>query len=209
MEKKIDFIKIAEIEVLEFKESFKDSPHDKYLDIPLFIAIQKDMDIEMSNDAKILEKAYECILILAFSSLAYKNYYDWYKIIFIDKDGNIHDEFNKDGWAIKYTFSGDYKTKLMYLEYKEAQLFSVTKESYMTWDKPFKMIWDVYCYAHKSETLNEARLMIENYRLKQNNESLQRKNEELCSINKALEEDMNHYKGLLDDISNIVKNYKD
>ena len=167
------------------------------------------MHIVTSNDMKVLEDAFECILILAFSSLAAKNYYDWYKIIHIDNDGIVHDGFNKDGWAIKYTYSGDYKTKLIYLEFGDTMLYSMTKESYMTWEEPFNNVWSVYRYANKSETVNEASLMCKNYKLIQYNERLERKNEELISINKTLETERDQYKGMLEKISFIIQQYKD
>jgi hypothetical protein len=209
MEKKNNFVTIAEEEVQRFKDSLNDSPHDKYLDIPLFVAIQEDLNITISKDTEILKDAFECILILAYSSLAYKNYYDWYKFIYIDKDGNVKDGFNKDGWSITYTYSGDYKTKLIFLNFRDHYMYSINKESYITWEGPFKEIWSAYRYANKSETVNEAKVMCNNYRLEKYNKELQRKNDDLKSINESLEKERDQYKEILEEISTIILRYKD
>ena len=205
MEGKNNFVAIAEIEVEKFKSSFNDSQDSNYLDIPLFVAIHEDENIEMGANPQILENAYECILILAYNKLEIRNYYDWYKILYIDKDGIIHDGFEKDGWELIYTYSGDYKTKIMYLKYKGEDISFTNKESYQGWDDHIRRLWDIYLFAKSSETAKEARLMYKNYKLLRTIDSLQKDIEELKSAKQLLEKEKMHYKSIINEIQTIVQ----
>ena len=107
MEKKVNFVALAEAEVVKFKSNFNDSQDSNYVDIPLFVAIHGDDDIEMSANPQILKNAVECIIILAYDKLEISNYYDWYKILYIDKKGDVHNGFEKDGWGLTCSYSGE------------------------------------------------------------------------------------------------------
>ena len=123
-----NFVALAEAEVEKFKSSFNDSQDSNYVDIPLFVAIHEDDDIELSSNPQILKNAVECIIILAYDKIEISNYYDWYKILYIDKEGIVHNGFEKDGWSLTCSFSGSYKMKIMFLNYKGNQI------SFMLWN---------------------------------------------------------------------------
>ena len=205
MEKKVNFVALAEAEVVKFKSSFNDTQDSNYVDIPLFVAIHEDDDIEMGANPQILKNAVECILILAYNKLEVRNYYDWYKILYIDKEGIIHNGFNREGWELTYTFSGSYKTKIVFLKYLGEDVYFITKESYQGWDDHIKKLWDIYRYAKSSETVKEARLMCKNYELHRKVDSLQKEIDELKSANQLLEKEKIQYHSVLDEIRTIIK----
>ena len=165
MEENVNFVELAEAEIEKFKNSFNDSQDSNYVDIPLFVAIHEDDNIELGSDPLILKNAVQCILILAFNKLEIRNYYDWYKILYIDKEGIVHNGFEKDGWNLTYTYSGDYKTKVMFLNFLGGEVYFTTKESYQGWDDHIRKLWDIYRYSKSSKTIREARLMCKNYAL--------------------------------------------
>ena len=200
-----NFVALAEAEVEKFKSSFNDSQDSNYVDIPLFVAIHEDDDIELSSNPQILKNAVECIIILAYDKIEISNYYDWYKILYIDKEGIVHNGFEKDGWSLTCSFSGSYKMKIMFLNYKGNQISFIHKEGYLRWDDYFKKLWDIYRYAKSSETVKEARLMCENYKLLRKVDSIQKEIDELKSANQLLEKDNTQYKSILDEIHTIVQ----
>lgn len=205
MEEMANFVALAEAEVEKFKSSFNDSQDSNYVDIPLFVAIHEDDDIELSSNPQILKNAVECIIILAYDKIEISNYYDWYKILYIDKEGIVHNGFEKDGWSLTCSFSGSYKMKIMFLNYKGNQISFIHKEGYLRWDDYFKKLWDIYRYAKSSETVKEARLMCENYKLLRKVDSIQKEIDELKSANQLLEKDNTQYKSILDEIHTIVQ----
>ena len=205
MEETVNFVALAEAEVEKFKSSFNDSQNSNYVDIPLFVAIHEDDDIELGSNPQILKNAVECIIILAYDKLEISNYYDWYKILYIDKEGVVHNGFEKDGWSLTCSFSGSYKMKIMFLNYKEAWISFIHKEGYLRWDDYFKKLWDKYRYAKSSETVKEALLMCKNYELLQKVDNLQKEIDELKSANQFLEKDNTQYKSILDEIHTIVQ----
>lgn len=209
MEEKVNFIALAEAEVEKFKSSFKESQDSNYVDIPLFVAIHEDEDIELGSNPQILKNAVECILILAYDKLEKSNYYDWYKILYIDKKGDIHDGFEKDNWGLACSFSGSYKMKIMFLNYKGDWISFIHKEGYLRWDEYFKKLWNIYRYAKSSETVKEARLMCKNYELLQKVDSLQNEIDELKSANQLLEKEKMHYQSIINTIQTIVKESND
>lgn len=204
MKEKVNFVALAETEVEKFKSIFNESQDSKYLDIPLFVAIHEDEDIELGSNPQILENAVECILILAYNKLEVRNYYDWYQILYIDKNGVVHDGFEKDGWELTYTFSGSYKTKIMFLKYMGEKVAFTNKESYQGWDDHIRRLWDIYLYAKSSETIKEARLMCNNFKLLRNIDSLQKQIDELKSANQLLEKEKMQYQSILNEIQTIL-----
>ncbi len=131
--------------------------------------------------------------------------YDWYKILYIDKEGIVHNGFKKDGWELTYTFSGSYKTKIIFLEYMGGNVAFTNKESYQGWDDHIRKLWDIYRFAKSSATVKEARLMCKNYELLRKVDSLQKENEELKSANQLLEKEKMQYQSVLDKIRTIVQ----
>ena len=205
MENKVNFVALAEAEVEKFKSSFNDSQDSNYVDIPLFVAIYEDENIELGSSPEILKNAVECIMILAYNKLEICNYYDWYKILFIDKVGIVHNGFEKDGWELTYTYSGDYKTKIIFLKYKGEDISFTNKQSYQRWDDHIMKLWDIYRYAKSSETVKEARLMRKNYELLQKVNSLQNEIDELKSANQLLEKEKMHYQSIINEIKVIAQ----
>ena len=205
MEEKVNFIALAEAEVEKFKRSFNDSQDSNYLDIPLFVAIHEDEDIELGPNPQMLENAAECIIILAFNKLRIKKYYDWYNILYIDKKGVVHNGFEKDGWELTYTYSGDLPTKIMFLKYMGEDVSFTTKESYQRWDNHIRKLWDVYRFAKSSETVKEARLMCKNYELLRKVDSLQKEIADLKSANKLLEKERIQFQSIIGEIQTIVQ----
>lgn len=205
MEEKVNFVALAEAEVEKFKSSFNASKDSNYVDIPLFVAIHEDDDIELGANPQILKNAVECIIILAYDKLEISNYYDWYKILFIDKVGIVHNGFEKDGWELTYTYSGDYKTKIIFLKYKGEDISFTNKQSYQRWDDHIMKLWDIYRYAKSSETVKEARLMRKNYELLQKVNSLQNEIDELKSANQLLEKEKMHYQSIINEIKVIAQ----
>lgn len=205
MKENIDFVALAKTEVEKFKSSFIDSKDSNYIDIPLFVAIHEDDDIELGANPHVLKNAVECILILAYDKLEIRNYYDWYKILHIDKAGIVHDGFEKEGWGLRCTFSGSYKVKIMFLNYKEDWISFVHKEAYLRWDEYFKKLWDIYRYAKSSETVKEARLMCKNYELLRKVDSLQKEIDELKSTNQLLEKQKMQCQSIINEIQTIIQ----
>ena len=201
----INFVELAEAEVEKFKSSLKDSQDSNYVDIPLFVAIHEDDDIELGANPQILKNAAECIIILAYDKLEISNYYDWYKILFIDKNGVVHNGFEKNGWRLTCSFSGSYRMKIMFLIYKGNQISFVHKEGYLRWDDYFRKLWDIYRFAKSCETVKEARLMCKNYELLRKVDSLQKVIDELKSANQLLEKEKMHYQSTINEIQTIVQ----
>ena len=205
MEEKVNFVALAKAEVEKFMSSFNDSQDSNYLDIPLFVAIHEDDNIELGSDPLILENAVECILILAYNKLEVRNYYDWYQILYIDKKGVVHNGFEKDGWELTYTFSGSYKTKIIFLKYMGGNIAFTNKESYQGWDDHLRKLWDIYRFAKSSETVKEARLMYKNFELLRKVDSLQKEIDELKYANQLLEKEKMQCQSIIDEIQTIFQ----
>jgi cell fate (sporulation/competence/biofilm development) regulator YlbF (YheA/YmcA/DUF963 family) len=205
MKEKVNFVALAEAEVEKFKRSFIDSHDSNYVDIPLFVAIHEDEDIELGANPQILKNAVECILILAYDKLEISNYYDWYEILYIDKEGVVHNGFEKDSWGLTCTFSGSYKMKIMFLNFKGEWISFTHKEGYLRWDDYFKKLWDIYRYVKSSETVKEARLMCKNYELLRKVDSLQKEIDELKSTNQLLEKQKMQCQSIINEIQTIIQ----
>ena len=205
MEEKVNFVALAEAEVEKFKNSFNASQDSNYVDIPLFVAIHEDDDIELGANPQILKNAVECIIILAYDKLEISNYYDWYKILYIDKKGVVHNGFEKDGWRLTCSFSGSYKMKIMFLNFKGEWISFTHKEGYLRWDDYFKKLWDIYRYVKSSETVKEARLMCKNYELLRKVDSLQKEIDELKSTNQLLEKQKMQCQSIINEIQTIIQ----
>ena len=145
MEKDFSFIEIAKEVVFEFKTKFDNEKDRDFVNYQLYVSILDDGNIQTSTSPNVLKKGKECLIILAYSSLAVTNYYRWYAIKHIDKNGNIHEGFNSDVWSIEINWIGSWANKQIILKKEGEELYSVGVWSLDNpLEEPFQKLWDFY-----------------------------------------------------------------
>lgn len=196
------FKEIAKFCVDRYKESFDpENKNDVYVDT-LYVAIDEYNNVTCSTTRHILSEAEQCLLIHRRKTLAFTNYYYWYRIEYIDEEGAVTDGILKKGFSISIDAIGGYSNQVMQLHYKDKVLYSC--------DAPFETnlqhLWDAYRRFKKAKSDEAIDLIAELIEKDETILDLMRENEGFKFSNYILEKERNQYKRLLNEIKEIVRN---
>lgn len=195
----IDFVELA-ICCQERYKMLHNSNEDYYLGT-LFIAINEDKVLS-STTPHILNKAEECILIHERRTLAATNYYSWYKVETIDRNGCVSDGNLEEGFRLEISWVNRFANQTLFLKNNKDTLYSSNKE----WAHAIVKVWKLYSKLKDVKTERERKLIAELFRKDETILDLENEIENFKYSSLLLEEERNQYKLLLEDIQKLVSN---
>ena len=190
-----DFIEIAELCINRYKEKHNTN-YDRYIGT-LYVAISSDDKVFCSNTTHILSHASKLILIHKREALAVSNWYNWYKLEFIDKNGSVTEGYLGDGLKLNIDYSGSWANQAMTLWYEDDYNSRYVKDWYSPFENKMQEIWDICCKFRDIKSKDEAELLLE---VIHDEETRLELKAELDSVNKALDELNLKYRDLLNKI---------
>lgn len=109
----IDFVELGKYCQTEYKTSL-DGKENKYIKT-LFVAIKDDNSVLISTTPHILTNASKCLLIHERSSLAITNWYLWYRVQFINENGEVFVNRIDDEFELSISACGSYDNQYLNL----------------------------------------------------------------------------------------------
>lgn len=181
------------------------NPHRKYTDT-IFIAIQENDIITCLKNPIVLENAQQCILAHRRSELAETNYYDWFDIEYIDEHGEPFEKCLDKNFSLCVEHDGSYRNQMLRLKSSDGIRYGWLP----LWNNTasvkdcFQAMWNLYNELRKIESSKERSVIVELY--KKDEKILQQKKEiaNFSYANSLLERERDMYKGLLDDIKDLL-----
>ena len=187
------------------KEKYSE-PHEKYVDTT-YIAIQEDNHVVCSIDPIVLENAKLCILVHRRSILAETNYYDWFDVEYINGNGEppFKESIDKE-FRLYVRPRETYRNQILHLVSSDG----IDYECCPFWNNTasikdcFQSMWNLYNELKKASCTKERTIIVRLY--EQDEKILQQKKEiaNFSYANALLEKERDMYKGLLDEIKNLL-----
>lgn len=196
----IDFVELGTYCQTEYKKTL-DSQKDKYQKT-LFVAIKDDNSISISATPHILSDASKCILIHERLSKAITNWYSWYVIQFINENGEVLVNRLDDEFELYTVSCGSYADQWLELCSDHKVEFSCKVPCKKN---DIQSIWNLYIRLKNAETKRERELISSLYEKDQRILELERANKEFEYRTQWLENEKKMYKGILDDIKNLLE----
>lgn len=173
-----------------------------------YVAIQDGERVLCSIDHSVLENAKQCFLLHKNTNVqyyygGYKEYFINYTLEYINEYGEISNGNLDDGLCVSVSvIDGEW----LYLKCSSGVIYQC-KMSFINTASirdGFQSIWNLYNELKKVETPKEMAIIVELY--KKDETILQQKREiaNFSYANALLENERDMYKGLLDDIRNII-----
>ena len=193
----VDFVELAKFCQQNFKEKHE-KEGERYIDT-LFVSIDETGSIKHSKTPHILDDAYQCILVHQRSKLALRNWYSWYSVEFIDKDGCLHTARLDNDFRLSVNSWGSFSSQVMCLYYANDELY------WFGWpfEKNIAKVWELYSKVKDIKSESEIKLIAELYRKDDKIFELQKENENFKFTNLLLEQEKQQYQGLLDEIKEM------
>lgn len=168
----------------------------------LFVAISKEDEVTTSTTPHILRNAEQCILIHEWSALAYTNWYSWYCVEYINKEGCVYTKRFDNEFTIQTVASGSYSNQVLQLNYNGRVFYSCQ----LPWERQIAKIWKLYLKLKEIESSKEKELVAELFCKDETILELKKENDDYKFANKLLEQERNQYKALLEEIKKMVEN---
>lgn len=191
----------------DFKFGLQGICGDNFVNQSLYIAIDEEGDCKVSMCSNILAEAHEAILILVHDVVAYTNSYFWYRVYYINKDGEVTIDFKNNKFKISSYCSGKYIDQNIGLYYNDTKINSF-EINHTTWTYEFKKLWESYKIAKNCSTLEDMRLAISLYYRNLLLAEYSEKIDVLQLHEKLLEYQIKKYRDMLDELRDILDNYK-
>lgn len=195
----VDFITLGTYCQTEYRKTLN-PPKDKYVKT-LFVAIKDDNSISVSATPHILSNASKCIMIHERLSLAFTNWYSWYVVQFINENGEVLVERLDNDFELFTVASGGYANQLLELR-ADDRIYYSCKAPWKGDD--IKSIWDLYVRLKQATTEYERNLIASLFKKDQTILELEMTNLNFEYKTQLLENEKNLYKGILDDIKNLL-----
>lgn len=203
----MDFVDKAIQRINQIKKEYEEN-HKGY-EGTTFLAIQEENQLLCSIDPSVLETANRCILVHKSSTVdfytGHPNYTFYYDVEHINENGEVFNEsIDKDFklYAMRYAYERDHT---LYLTsdgvcYTCCPLWMYTASI----RESFQSVWNLYTELKKVDTPKERTVIVELY--KKDEKILQQKKEiaNFSYANALLERERDMYKGLLDDIKDLL-----
>ena len=201
----VDFRELSNFCIGRYKERL-DSEYQKYVKT-IYVSISDNNEVRCSTTPHILNNAYKCILIHVRSELAFTNWYTWYKVEYIDKEGCVTDGTLGNGFRLTSTYQGSYyNQKLNLLHDNNINDTTLIYSVSAPFEEKMQKVWDVYLRARKSKSQSGLELMAE---LIEKDEQILELEGEIANLkftNILVEKQKKQYKDLLKEIKELVKN---
>ena len=196
----IDFVELGTYCQTEYRKTL-DSLKDKYRKT-LFVAIMDDNSISVSATPHILSNAKKCILIHERLSLAISNWYSWYVVQFINENGEVLVNRIDNDFELRTVSCGGYDNQWLELRADHRTYYSCKSP----WNEDdIKSIWDLYVKLKQATTKCERNLIASLFEKDQTILELEKANRNFEYKVQMLEEERDLYKGILDDIKNLLE----
>lgn len=201
MNKIVDFVELATYCQNRYKDSLMGS-NKKYI-MTLFVSIRNGTEIKTSTTPHILANADSCILIHQRSELAYQYWYVWYFVEYINAEGAVFNNSFGDDLTVNVSAYGPTDNQCMTISDK--------KNTYcrIKWgpkEYPIEKIWNLYCSLRRVNSPSRRMLIANLFEKEEIILQLKEDIQDLHFSNKLLEQERDQYKGLLDEIQNLVRN---
>lgn len=194
----IDFAELGIYCQNRYKESL-DGKNNKYIKT-WFVAIEDNNNILISTTPHILKNATKCILIHERISLAVSNWYEWYKIEFINELGEVLDSRIDEEFELRIIACGGYANQMM-----EIANNRVHHSWKYPWESAIKEMWSLYLRLKEAETEKE-RILISDAFYKDNKIlQLEKENADFKFQNDLIEKERDMYKSILDEIKQMLE----
>lgn len=197
---KPNFVELAKYCQAEYKVSL-DVKRDIYRKT-LFVAIKEDNSVLMSTTPHILVNAHKCILIHERSSLAFTNSYLWYKVQYINENGEVFDNRIDSEFELCITAHGSYANQILELSADNVVYYSC----YSPWEICIGDVWSLYIRLKSAQTKTERETISSLFIKDKKILDLEKENRELDYKAQLLESERNLYKNILDEIKMLCKN---
>lgn len=196
----IDFVELGTYCQTEYRRTL-DSLKDKYRKT-LFVAIMDDNSISVSATPHILSNAKKCILIHERLSLAISNWYSWYVVQFINENGEVLVGRLDNDFELCTVACGGYDNQWLELRADHRTYYSCKAP----WkENDIKSIWDLYVRLKQATTECERNLIASLFKKDQTILELEKANQNFEYKTQLLENEKKLYKGILDDIKNLLE----
>lgn len=199
----IDFVELGTYCQTEYRKSL-DSQKEEYRKT-LFVAIKDDNNISISTTPHILSYASKCILIHECSSLAVTNWYTWYLVQFINEKGEVLVNRIDQEFKLLIAACGGYANQRLGLSADGIEYLSYPVPWEASWEKCIKTMWNLYVRLKQAKTKSERELISALFRKDQKILELEKANQDFEYKTHLLESEKEMYKGILDDIKNILE----
>ena len=197
---KIDFVELGTYCQTEYRKTL-DSLKDKYRKT-LFVAIMDDNSISVSATPHILSNAKKCILIHERLSLAISNWYSWYVVQFINKNKKKKVRRKDKDYELCNVACGGYDNQWLEL-FEDHRTYYSCKAPWK--ENDIKSIWDLYVRLEQATTECERNLIASLFKKDQTILELEKANQNFEYKTQLLENEKKLYKGILDDIKNLLE----
>ena len=196
----IYFVELGTYCQTEYRKTL-DSLKDKYRKT-LFVAIMDDNSISVSATPHILSNAKKCILIHERLSLAISNWYSWYVVQFINENGEVLVGRLDNDFELCTVACGGYDNQWLELRADHRTYYSCKAP----WkENDIKSIWDLYVRLKQATTECERNLIASLFKKDQTILELEKANQNFEYKTQLLENEKKLYKGILDDIKNLLE----
>lgn len=188
---------------LKSQDIFKEKDGDKYGN-SLFIGVAFDDSIKISYDASsVLGEVKRCFILHSYYRTSVSQYdYVHYHFVSIDETGEKNYAILDDDFTIVLEGGNSDSLKL---KLNKETIMSITLYDGVIAEETFRKIWNTYVRIRTCVNIGEARLIA---KLAQQDESILQLEKEIEGFkyeNHILEKEKALYKGILDEIKELVK----
>lgn len=196
---KIDFVELAKYCQSEYKTSL--NVQRDYYCKTLFVAIKEDNSIMMSTTPHILVNAHKCLLIHERSSVAFTNSYLWYKVQFINENGEVFNNRIDNEFELSITAHGAYSNQVMELSADNMVYYSCNG----SWEKRINGVWNLYVRLKMAKSKSERELISSLYIKDEKILELEKQNCDFDFRTQLIEREKEIYKKWLDELKELLK----
>ena len=202
-----NFRELSNYCIERYKESLN-SEYQKYIKT-LYVSISDENEVRCSTTPHVLNNACRCILIHLRSELAFTNWYTWYKVEYINKEGCVTDGKLGNGFRLSSDYRGNYlNQRLNLLHDKDINDTTLIYSISAPFEEKMQKVWDVYLRARKAKSQTGLEFMAE---LIEKDEQILELEGEIANLkftNILLEKQKKNYRGLLKQIEEMVNELK-
>lgn len=187
----INFVEISQNCVARFKESKgPDDDNNRYVKT-LYVTITEDDRVNCSYDSRILDNAYECLLIHCHSSRPISNWYNTYEIEYINHNGFNNGAILGNDCYMEIHWHGSWSNIFFSLYHGDEIIY----ECNPPFEAHMQSLWNAYCRIRND---NEDFVVLANLRAE-----IDVKKKRI----QELEEQISQYKTIISSINEMIKNF--
>lgn len=194
-----NFIALASYCVNRHQNSLNQE-YQRYIDT-LFVAISHDNPVKCSTTPHLLQNAEQCILVHHITERAISNWYSWYKVETINKDGCVYAGTLERGFSLVVKAWNGYANQMMSLYYGDKHLYWCKAP----WELHIPRIWELYSKLVTVDSSKEIELIAELYRKDEEILKLESDVEDFSFTEELLKQERNQYKGMIDEIKDLLE----